>query len=410
MGLSKKFYEHGAHFEYRALYLILEKISKKIKIRINSSLPKKKNISLIKKRASSCKKKSSKKNNIKLDLSSIYMNKNRYIDNKKMFNNSLIIKERDIKKLSFGKNKNNSFNNKIKNKKNSLNKKYYKYNTSIINKSMENFYSENKFNLYESLNLNSNHKEKENGFNNKIMNITCKKNLKFNAFVLSDFGKKNDNIIFSYNEKIKKDNSEFFNKYKYENEYFTVKNKNLITKDNKNKSITIIDTVNMSQQILNKKKYKLDISDPNSFKPKDNNCQNKKIINDYLNSSFHIKSAKNNYPKKIDKGRGFFINYPKKIVVKQKLNTDKASFNDCLKLKKSSKNQGKQKIKLSRNKENLKTAKSLFGANKKCQLSMNNYKFNSLMKNETQKINHYKNYLDLKKEKEADVNKITKSK
>ena len=56
-GRQKKFYEHGAHFNYMELYIILEEISKKIKPRINSSIPKKKNCSLNKKRASSCKRK-----------------------------------------------------------------------------------------------------------------------------------------------------------------------------------------------------------------------------------------------------------------------------------------------------------------------------------------------------------------
>jgi hypothetical protein len=123
--------------------------------------------------------------------------------------------------------------NKIKDINNFHNKKYYKYNSSIINNSMENFYSGNIFNLNSS--LNSEHKEEENKFNNTIINKIGKKNLKFNAHVLSDFGKKNDNIIFSYNKKIKKDKSEFLNKYKYENEYVTEKNKNLITKEIKNK-------------------------------------------------------------------------------------------------------------------------------------------------------------------------------
>jgi hypothetical protein len=384
IGPSKKYYEHGAHFEYKKLYLILEKLSKRIKFRINSSIPKKKNISPNKKRQSSCKKKSNKQKNLKLNLSCFYTTKNRNKDNKKIINNnSLIIKEKETKKLNFGKNKNNSFNNKIKDINNFHNKKYYKYNSSIINNSMENFYSGNIFNLNSS--LNSEHKEKENKFNNTIINKIGKKNLKFNAHVLSDFGKKNDNIIFSYNKKIKKDKSEFLNKYKYENEYVTEKNKNLITKEIKNKSIAIIDNIKLSQQILNGEKIKLNISDINSIKTENYyNYDNKKIINAHPNNSFLIK---NNYPTKADKNKNNINNKPKKIVVKRNFETNKTSISNYLKMEKSLKNKGKPKLKLSRNKDNLKTENNFFDLDKKCQLSLYNFKYNSLiMKNETQKI------------------------
>ena len=122
-GPQKIFYEHGAHFDYMELYDILEKIAKKIKPRINSSIPKKKNISLNKQRSSSCNKKRltnknnkeeifNKSKNIKVNLSYFYI-----LKNKKEFNNSLIIKNKDLNNLSCEKKfKNNSFSNKIKNK------------------------------------------------------------------------------------------------------------------------------------------------------------------------------------------------------------------------------------------------------------------------------------------------------
>lgn len=392
---SKKYYEHGAHFEYKKLYLILEKLSKRIKFRIKSSIPKKKNISPNKKRQSSCKKKSNKQKNLKLNLSYFYVTENRNTGNKKIINNnSLIIKEKETKKLNFGKNKNNSFNNKTKDINNFHNKKYYKYNSSIINNSMENFYRENIFNLNNS--LNSEHKENENKFNNTIINKIGKKTLKFNAYVLSDFGKKNDNIIFSYNKKIKKEKSEFLNKYKYENEYASEKNKNLITKENKNKSIAIIDPINLSQKILNGEIIKLNISEINNIKSENYNIyDNKKIIN---------------FPTKTDKIKNDINNKPKKIVVKRNFDMNKISISNYLKMEKNSKNKGKPKLKLSRNKDNLKTENSLFDLDKKCQLSLYNFKYNSLiMKNETQKINSNINNSDIMKQKEDKMNKKTNS-
>ena len=65
------------------------------------------------------------------------------------------------------------------------------------------------------------------------MNI-CKvgtNNMKFNASALTDFSKRNDNIIVSYNNNFNKNISGFLNKN--ENRYFTEKNQNLITKENK---------------------------------------------------------------------------------------------------------------------------------------------------------------------------------
>ena len=58
--------------------------------------------------------------------------------------------------------------------------------------------------------------------------------MKFNAFALSDYSKKNDNIIFTYDGgKINKDSSWFIIN-KYEN------NKNLITKEIKMNQIMIL--------------------------------------------------------------------------------------------------------------------------------------------------------------------------
>ncbi len=399
---QKKFYEHGAHFEYSALYLILEKISKKIKPNFNSSIPKRKNISLNKKRASSCKRKLNKQNNIKFNLSYFHLNKNK-INNKKILNNSLIIKEKVMKNLSCGKNKNNnSFNNKYKHMKNSKNKNHYKYNSSIINNSMEVFYNENKFNLNES--LNSNHKEKDNKFNHIYLNKLDKKNIKFNAYVLSDFSKKNDNIIFSYNKKLKKDNSEFLNKNKYLTE-----NKNLITKENKNESITI-EPINLSGQKSKEKKYliknKINITDINNIKSTTyKNLNNKNKIKEGFDNSFLIKTPKYNIPKKIEKNKKFLNNKSKNKQIKQNLNKISIREKEYLKLEKSTKNQGKPKIKISRNNENIKSANSVYDTEIKNQSSFHNFKYNNLIiNNETEKINPNINNSDLIKEKEDNKN------
>lgn len=236
-GPQKKFYEHGAHFEYKALYKILKEIIKKIKPRINSSIPKRKNTSLNRKRAVSCRKKKlkskliKKKNEeninrqkmIKLNLS-ILKRKNE----KNRLNNSLIIRRKKLKNFNCGKtykNFNNLSFNKILGNKYSYNKKFNKYNSSIINNSMENLYNDNRFILNES---------SDNNYKYKIINSKIyKMNKKFNAIALTDFSKKNDNIIFSFNKNktIKKDSSGKINKY------FTEKNNNLITKENKHESI-----------------------------------------------------------------------------------------------------------------------------------------------------------------------------
>ena len=156
---QKQFYEHGAHFEYMALYRILEEITKKMKYRINSSIPKIKNISVNKNRALSCKRKKlitnlTKKNkeenndnkkNIKASLHKFNLTKNK--NNKKRLNNSLIYREKEEKHLSCDKNykkiNNSSFNNKFNNKNNEKN--HIKNNSSLINNSMECFFNDNKF-------------------------------------------------------------------------------------------------------------------------------------------------------------------------------------------------------------------------------------------------------------------------
>ena len=408
-GPQKIFYEHGAHFNYMELYDILDKIAKKIKPKINSSIPKKKNISLNKKRSSSCNKKKltnknnqeeiyNKSKNIKENLSYFYVlkNKNR-INNKKEFNNSLIIKNKDLNNLSCEKKfKNNSFNNKIKNK-NMKNCQNIKYNSSIINNSMEYFFNYNKMALNNS--LNSINKE------NKIKNTNCskigKKNLKFNAFALSDFSKKNDNIIFSYNKKnLKKDSSGPINKYaKF---YYTEKNKNLITKENKNESINdIIISFNLNEEYKIKEnlkiKNKLNITEINNIKSslhKNNNNFKRKKNMDYFENSLHIKTPKSNFTnnlnnQKIKKYINNNKNKNKKLTQKNiKSNLNKTSIKEYLKLQKSSKNQEKPKIKIYRNNENLKGINSFFDKDKNSQLSFNNYKYNNLIMNkQTEKLN-----------------------
>ena len=422
-GPQKEFYEHGAHFEYKALYRILAEIIKKIKPRINCSLPKKKNISLNKKKASSCRRKKlisnlsnknrheniDNKNNIKVNLHKFNIMKNK--NNKKEINNSLIYNDKERKYLSceknIKKNKNSSFNNKI-NHKNTEKKKHIKYNSSINNNSMEFFYNDNKCNLNDF--ILSNYKEKK-----TIINLYKKgKNImKFNAIALSDFSKRNDNIIFSYNNNFNKDISAFVNKN--ENKYFTEKNQNLITKENKKKEINfLISPFNIKDQSGKKekiKKNKINISDININNIKSGikyNCINKKRNNiNYLDNSLKIKTPKYIFVKNINEK-----NYKKNINNKinkisqqiYKHGMNKISVNEYLKLQKTSKNQGKPKLKISRNKENLKTANSFFNEEKQNQLTLNNYNNNSLIiKNETEKIKLNIDNSDLIKEKEEDI-------
>ena len=426
---QKQFYEHGAHFEYMALYRILEEITKKMKYRINSSIPKIKNVSLKKKRALSYKrkklitnltKKNKEENNdnkkkIKINLPKFNLTKNK--NNKKRLNNSLIYKEKDKKYLScekhYKKTNNSYFNNKF-NKKNIEKKIYIKNNSSLINNSMECFFNDNKYILNESL-LN-NYKDKS-----AFMNI-CKvgtNNMKFNAIALTDFSKRNDNIIVSYNNNFNKNISGFLNKN--ENRYFTEKNQNLITKENKNEELyDSISPFNINEKSGKKEKKikiknKKNISDitlqSNDKKNVNNNINNKrkKIIN-YLDNSLKITPRYNNY----DKNNLNNEKYNKKIlnskinkitqqIVKHSIN--KISVNEYLKLQKISKNQGKPKMKISRNNDILNTANSFFNQDKINHLTFNNIKNNSLIiKNDTEKKQIIIDNSILIKEKEEDIN------
>ena len=425
---QKQFYEHGAHFEYMALYRILEEITKKKKYRINSSLPKIKNISLKKNRALSCKRKklitnltkenkeenNDNKKNIKINLPKFNLTKNN--NNKKRLNNSLIYKKKETKYLSCEKNNkkinNSSFNNKFNNK-NIEKKKHIKNNSSLINNSMEFFFNDNKFILNESL-LN-NYKDKK-----TFMNI-CKvgtNNMKFNAIALTDFSKRNDNIIVSYNNNFNKNISGFLNKN--ENRYFTEKNQNLITKENKIEELyDSISPFNLNEKsgkkekkikIKNKKNIS-DITLQSNDKKNINNINNKrkKKIN-YLDNSLKVTPKYNNYDKNIINNEKYNkkilnskINKITQQIVKHSIN--KISVNEYLKLQKTSKNQGKPKMKVSRNNEILNTANSFFNQDNINHLTFNNIKNNSLIiKNDTEKKQIIIDNSILIKEKEEDIN------
>ncbi len=397
---QKKFYEHGAHFNYMELYIILEEISKKIKPRINSSIPKKKNCSLNKKRASSCKRKkvlyltkTNKKDDInnkkKIKTNNLNINKIKDSNNKKEFYNSLTFKKSTSKNLSCEKNIRKINNYLLDLKKNSnknqtprdLEKKgnHIKYNSSIINNSMEYFFN-NKVNLNESTNSNN--------YNNKNSNTNLcnagKKNLKFNAIALSDFSKKNDNIIFTYNNKKKHDSEYKLNK----NKLLTDKNNNLITKENKTKSI--IDNINAfnlkdeqkkKDNLIIKNKMNISEITLNNLKSGTNynNCKKRKNNFDCFDHSFQMKTQRCIYNEKTNKKNKNKYNCLKTLI---KTNLNKTSIKELQKLQKCSKNQERTKVKLSRNNDNLKTENSYF--NKKennFQLTFHNYKNNNLIKN-----------------------------
>ena len=97
------------------------------------------------------------------------------------------------------------------------------------------------------------------------------------------------------------------------------------------------------------------------------------------------------------------INKISQQIVKHSIN--KISVNEYLKLKKTSKNQGKPEIKISRNNEILKTANSFFNQDKKSHLTLNNVSNNNLIfKNETAKKQLNIDDSVLNKEKEEDIN------
>ena len=400
-GPHKKFFEHGAHFEYNALCTILEEITKNKKPKFTSSIPKTKNISLNKIRASSCEKKKQlklKKNNKK---ENIYIKNNIKINilnynqtkttNKKNFNNSLTLKKSSSKNFSFGKNfkKINKFlidikktSIKDKSPKDSRKKtNILKYNSSIINNSMEYFYNNN-VNLNESSNSHCNNK-------NSVLSLyhTKKKKFKFNAFALSDFSKKNENIIFSYN-KTKKENNEKAktNKYKLLSDNY---NNNLISKDNKKKSIEEI--INNPFDLKDEQKKKdiiiinnkiniteITINGIKSGMKNSNHIKKKKS----LDFSVKIKTPKCNYNEKTYKKKFYKNNYKKNSQQIIKTNLNKAVINDFLKMKKRSDNDDQSKNNLSRNNENYKTENSFL--NKKSnnfQLTFYNFKNINLIKN-----------------------------
>lgn len=414
VGPQKIFYEHGAHFEYMALYKILKDMIKKITPRINSSLPKKKNVSKKRKNEYSFKRQKlitkiydaniNKQNQIKVNLSNLSIKK---VKNNKRLNNSLFMKQK--RHLSCEKNINDiSYKNKNKNLnlKNSVNKQHIKNNSSLNNNSIEYLFNDNRLILSES--FNSNYKEKK-GFTN--LNKICKNNLKFNAIALTDFSKKNDNIIFSYNKKYNKNNSDFMNKYE-NNKYFTEKNKNLITKENKKLS----NIITINQLNLKEESHKNIIDSGNikniNFIKANNNIKSgiklnysKKISNniEYLDNLTHIKTPKYNYNiNNIKNNKKKYINNNKNNRLSQKQNLNKTSNNEKLKLQKNAKKLEKYKMKVSRNiNENLKTINSYFNQDKKNQLTLHNYQINNLgIKNETEKINFNIDNPDIIKEEE----------
>ena len=403
---EKKFYEHGAHFEYIALYRILEEIIKKIKPRISSSVPKKKNISLKKKRASSCKRKKNIYNmsnkikegkNINIQSSNIKTNAFQYNkvknkNNNNKVNKSLIIKNYDSKNLSCEKNiiikknsntffdididtndqskKNSSNNNNLFkniNFKNYENKTHFKNNSSIINNSVEYFYNDNN-----KIFLNELHNNK------KFIS-----NLLFDAFPISDFSKKNDSLIFSYYKNYRRDidltrkleKKMSLNKrldaFKHKS-----KNKNLITRENKNEldicyktnhfisqeesknneKLIIKNKMNTSQIVLKKK---LESNNTNSNKRKIN-------LNNY-DSSYKMKTPKRknivnnkNYKNINNLKKKIYNNILKSSQQALKSNNNKPSINEYIKNRKNSKYKKKEKIKVSRNNDYLITEDSYF--------------------------------------------------
>ena len=411
-GPQKVFYEHGAHFEYKALYLILEEITKKIKPKINSSIPKKKNISLNKKRATSCNKKKvstiSKnkkqdnkiiKNNIKTDKINYNKTKKSNNNNNKYSNNSLNLKKNGSKNVSCQKNKKlkkyliglkkSNINDKSprhSNKKTNL----IKYNSSIINNSMDYCYNNKYVNSNESMNSYYNNNNKNS--NSSLYNAhPGKKYLKFNAIPLSDFSKKNDNIILTYNTKKNKINNKTKTNKKKLN---TEKNNNLITKDNKNKNKTksISDFINEPINIINDKKMdkslmnnKMNNTETNFFALKsgtNNNNYNYKKRKNNFDYSFNIKTPKCNYNVKTNNKNIYKYNIKK--IAQQMIsgNLNKTSINTHLKQQKCSKNLEKFKNKLSRNNVNCQTENSFYNNKKNnFQLTFHNYKNDNLIKN-----------------------------
>ena len=386
---QKKFYEHGAHFAYKTLYLILEEITKNVKPRINSSVPKKKNISLNKKRASSCKRKNK-----------IY----NYIEIKN--------KEEKINIQKYGIKVNLSQNNKTKNK----NKKKEINNSLIIyNKCSKNFSCEKKIRRNKLIEFDNNNSIKKICFNNN--SIKSKKyHAKYNSTIANNSMEydnilnqnlKKDSLLFSYYKNYIKDheltmrneNKISLNKNLY---FFRNKNSNLITKENKND--LILDTSNTKNKI-----NKTNII--NSFNSKD---EIKKIefekFKNKMNTSYIINNNKYDC-----KGDNIFVNFehsfhiktPKYNIIRKmnNINKNKVFINE-VKMKNVKCNK-KKNLKISRNNDNcnLNTENSFFNylnsKDKNSQLTFRNItNHNLIIKNKlntTEKTNFNLNISDLKK-------------
>ena len=424
---QKKFYEHGAHFEYMALYMILEQITKKIKPKINNSIPKKKNISLNKNIVSSCKRKkipnttkNSNKNNMNIitniKANILNYNKLKISHNKKDLNNSLILKRTTSKNI-FKKINNNliSLKKACIMKQNPINSgkrtNFIKSNSSIMNNSMEYFYNNN-IKINESMNCNYN-----NNSNNSKSNLyhVNKKYKKYNSIALNDFSKMNDYKIFTYNKKKKGIEGKI--KTKTNKNKLTDKNNYLFTKENKNRKKSIIKTINNSfdlkdeqnkkdkeKMILNNKMNIKDIT-LNNLKFGTNNINLKKRKNyfDSIDYSFQIKTPKYNYNVKTNK-KDIYKNHCKKSFQETiNANKNKTPINDCRITKKCLKNEEKPKNKGYRNNDSLNEENSFFDdQNNNYQMTFYNYKNNNLIRNDN--IND--DYSDIIKEKKYKKGKI----
>ena len=385
---QKKFYEHGAHFEYKALYLILEEITKNVKPRINSSVPKKKNISLNKKRASSCRRKNKNNNNLEI--------KN---------------KEEKINIQKYGIKVNLSQSNKTQKKS----KRKEIINSLIIyNKCSKNYSCEKKTRRNKLIEFDNNNSIKKISFNNN--SIKSKKNhIKYNSTIINSMeydnilnqNLKKDSLLFSYYKNYIKDHEMTrrkkisLNKKLY---YYQNKNSNLITKENKNDLIldsSNIKNITNKTNIINSFSIKDEIKkiEYEKFKNKMNTSY---IINnnkydykgnhnfDKMEHSFHIKTPKYNFIRKIN-------NFNKNKVC-----------NNEIKMKNIKCNKKKKKEKISRNNAHncdLNTENSFFNylnnKDKNSQLTLRNFTNHSLMiknkLNTTDKTNFNLNISEIKK-------------
>lgn len=387
---QKQFYEHGAHFEYKALYLILEEITKNAKPRINSSVPKKKNISLNKKRASSCKRKYKIYNNIE--------KKNKE-------------EKKNIQK--YGIKVNLSQNNKTKNKSR---KKEIKNSLIIYNKCSKNFSCEKKMRRNKLINFDNNNSIKKISFDN--YNIKNKKHhAKYNSTITNNsieydniFNKnlKKDSLLFSYyrnyikNHELTMRNENKISLNKKLN-FYQNKNSNLITKENKNDlilDISNIKNITNKSNIINSFSIKDEIKkiEFEKFKNKMNtsyiinnnkyDCKgNKNFVN--IEHSFHIKTPKYNFIRKIN-------NINKNNVCNNEVKMKNVKCNK------------KKNIKISRNNDNnsnLNTENSFFNylnsKDKNSQLTFRNFtNHNLIIKNKlntTEKTNINLNISEVKK-------------